>query len=122
MFTIKSIHAEPFQDKKGDIAVRLILVTLIPFIEKKRVIPAAALSNKEDISKVVSLVNERISPLVRDYRIMWVVDANKLNERIKLIDTEVFTKDELGTMLFKEVSSLIRDMFYQDFVLDSTVP
>lgn len=121
MFTIKSIHAEPFTDRSGNTAVRLTLLTKIAFMQKERVIPAIVFSDNVAVSKVVEIVNNRISPVVYNYRILWLSDIESLNEKIKSIDKSFFTEDRLGIFLLREVLALIRDFFNQNFLLDSTV-
>lgn len=118
MFTIKSIHAETFTDKKGKTAIRMTLQTKIAFLRKERVIPDTVFPDERALGKAIETVNERISPVAQDSRILWIVDLDPLYEKIKSIDESFFTKDRLGIVLFKEVSALIRDMFNLDFLID----
>lgn len=119
MFTIKSIHAESFSDKRGEIALRLNLTTKIPFMQKEKIIPASAFSGKESTRKVVETVNEHISPVVKDYRVLSITDSEEVCEKVKSIDKAFFTEDKLGVRLFTEVKSLIKDMCCQDLLLAS---
>lgn len=119
MFIIKGIHAESFSDKKGQMSLRLNLTTKIPFMQKERVVSNSAFSYKNSICKVVEIVNEHISPVVKDFRVLSITDIEEVYEKIQSIDKAFFTEDKLGVALFTEVKSLIKDMFRQDLLLAS---
>lgn len=121
MLTINSIHAEPSTDKKGATTVRLVLLTKIAFVRKERVIPATAFPDETSVGKAIETVNDHILPVVRDTRIFCHSDVKLLVEKIKSINETFFTENWLGTILFKEVSALISDMFNMDFLLNTAV-
>lgn len=120
MFIIKSIHAKPSADKKGQTAVKLTLTAtgFCPLAEG--VIPATALTGEESIGKAVEIVNARISPVIQDRRILWQPDLQPLLDKIKSVDKDFFTEDGLGQTLFREVAALITDMFNRDLLLSQS--
>lgn len=120
MFTIKSIHAEPFTDKKGNTAIKLTLTTIGFIPQRERIIPSSAFADKTSVSNAIETVNSRISSVIQGHRIMWYPDLDPLYEKIKSIDKEFFTEDPSGKTLFKEVTALITDLFNRDFLLSQT--
>lgn len=120
MFKIKSIHAAPFADKEGRLAIRLTLCIWPLPIAKEKIVFSSSFSDRAAVDKAVEVVNEQISPALKDSNVFWNLDLNSINGKIRALDNAYFTEDESGSSLYKGVTSLIKDTFNMDFLLTSS--
>lgn len=121
MFKIKSIDASLLIDTKGENAVRLTLSVWPVSVEKETVIPGSVFADNNAVDRAIEVVNDLISPAIKDIAIYWNLDLKPLYGKIQALDNDYFTEDPSGKVLFKSLTSLIKDVFNMDFLLYSSM-
>lgn len=121
MFKIKSIDAGLLIDTKGEHAVRLTLSIWPVPVVKEKVIPGSVFADKNAADRAIEVVKDLISPVIKDVTIYWNLDLKPLYGKIQALDNDYFKDDPSGKVLFKSVTSLIKDVFNMDFLLYSSM-